>query len=192
MNEIQLLYVENVISRKKRVLQQALCFFMQVENLNPDKTIDVMWAGEDGVWHTLPATWHSQVGHHKEYWQAQITAISTADKSLPGNIKFALRYQTQGREYWDNKYGLNYSSQADSGIRTVTNQAIQNIGFESRMLDGQKLLPVVVSVNHSIQPKAVTIHWTTDNWRHTHKTRQSRQKSKSIRLNYLARNTQNR
>ena len=105
MNEIQLLYVENVITRKKRVLQQELSFFMLVENLYHDKNCDVLWAGEDGEWHTLPATYHSKLDHDKEYWRAHITVSSTADKSLPGNIKFALRYQTQGRDYWDNKHG---------------------------------------------------------------------------------------
>jgi maltose 6'-phosphate phosphatase len=170
MKMIQLLYVENIITRKKRGLHQELAFFMLVENQSHDKKIDVLWAGEDGVWHTLPATWHSQVGHHKEYWQAQITAISTADKSLPGNINFALRYQAQGREYWDNKYGVNYSSQADSGIKVVAIHPVLNIGFKNKLHDGQKYVPVSVSVNHAINAKTVTIHWTTDNWQHSYKT----------------------
>ena len=65
---------------------------------------------------------------------------------------------------------LNYFSQADSGVQVVFPQSIQHINFESRLYDEQKQLPVTVSVNHSIDAKAVTIHWTTDNWRHTHKT----------------------
>jgi maltose 6'-phosphate phosphatase len=170
MNEIQLLYVENIITRKKRVLQQELSFFMQVENLSHDKLCDVLWTGEDGEWHTLSAAWHSKLDHDKEYWRAQITVNSTADKSLPGNIKFALRYQTQGREYWDNKQGLNYSSQADSGIKVVSTHPVLNIGFENRLKDGQQYVPVTVSVNQSVHAETVTIHWTTDNWKHTHKT----------------------
>ena len=170
MNEIQLLYVENVISRKKRVLQQALCFFMQVENLNPDKTIDVIWAGEDGVWHTLPATWHSNLNANKEYWRAETTISFAADKSLPGNIKFALRYQTQGSEYWDNNHDLNYSSQADSGIKVISTQPVLNIGFDTKLIDKQKFVLITAAVNQSVQAKAVTIHWTTDNWTHTHQT----------------------
>ena len=170
MNEVQLLYVENVISRKKRVLQQALCFFMQVENLNPDKTIDVIWAGEDGVWHTLPATWHSNLNANKEYWRAETTISFAADKSLPGNIKFALRYQTQGSEYWDNNHDLNYSSQADSGIKVISTQPVLNIGFDTKLIDKQKFVLITAAVNQSVQAKAVTIHWTTDNWTHSHQT----------------------
>lgn len=170
MNEIQLLYVENVITRKKKVLQQELSFFMRVENLGHYKLCDVLWAGEDGVWNTLPASYHSKLEDNKEYWRAHITVKSTADKSLPGNIKFALRYQTQGREYWDNRHGHNYSSQADSGIKVVSTQPVLNIGFDNRLHDGQKYVPITVSVNWSVHAKAVTIHWTTDNWQHTHKT----------------------
>jgi len=44
MNKIQLLYVENVITRKKRDLHQELSFFMLVENLGHDKNCDVLWA----------------------------------------------------------------------------------------------------------------------------------------------------
>jgi len=170
MNKIQLLYVENVITRKKRVLQQELSFFMLVENLGYDKDCDVLWSGEDGEWHTLQATYHSNPDHDKEYWRAHIAVKSTADRTLPGNIKFALRYRTQGTEHWDNKHGLNYSSQADSGIKVVTSRPILNIGFESSLKDGQKYVPITVSVNQSVHAKSVTIHWTTDNWKHTHKT----------------------
>ncbi|MEI6333404.1 MAG: endonuclease/exonuclease/phosphatase family protein [Methylococcaceae bacterium] len=170
MNEIQLLYVENVISRKKRVLQQTLCFFMQVENLSPDKTIDVIWAGEDGVWHTLPATWHSNLNHDKEYWRAETTVGFAADKSLPGNIEFALRYQTWGNEYWDNNHGLNYSSQADSGIKVVSTQPVLNIGFDTQLHDKQKFVLITAAVNQSVQAETVTVHWTTDNWKNTRQT----------------------
>ncbi len=170
MNEIQLLYVENVITRKKSALQQDLSFLMRVENLGYDKHCEVIWAGEDNEWHTLPATFHSNSGDNKEYWKAQVTCRSSADKSLPGNIKFALRYQIQGREFWDNKQGQNYSSQADSGIKAASTNPVLNIGFENSLKDGQKYFPITVSVDQSVHPKSVTIHWTTDNWKHTNKT----------------------
>ncbi len=170
MNEIQLLYVENVITRKKKALQQAVTFFMLVENLGHDKQINVNWAGEDGVWQTLPATYDSKLENNKEYWRAKIILDATADKSLPGNIAFGLHYQTQGREYWDNKHGLNYTSQADSGIKVASAHPILNIGFEHRLKEDQRYVPITVSVDRSVQAKTVTIHWTTDNWQHTHKT----------------------
>ena len=117
MNEIQLQYVKNVISRKKRQLYQELSFFMLVKNYSPDKQCEVVWSGEDGVWSSLPALYHSPIDLDKECWHAHIILTGNITKSIPGNIKFALRYQVEGKEYWDNNHGLNYSSQADSGIK---------------------------------------------------------------------------
>ncbi len=170
MAKIQLLYVKNVISRKLRGVRQTLSFFMRVENISHHKTIDVLWAGEDGIWQTLPAIWHSEIDHASEYWLAETQAHLTADKSLPGNIQFALRYRTREAEYWDDNHTLNYSSQADSGIQLTNNIGVLNIDFHSRLHEGRKFIPVTVAIDQSVQAEKVTIHWTTDNWKHTHKT----------------------
>ena len=170
MNEIQLQYVKNVISRKKRQLYQELSFFMLVKNYSPDKQCEVVWSGEDGVWSSLPALYHSPIDLDKECWHAHIILTGNITKSIPGNIKFALRYQVEGKEYWDNNHGLNYSSQADSGIKLAPNYTLLNVGFESNLYDGQKQVSIYVAVNRFVKAKAVTIHWTLDNWRHTRTT----------------------
>ncbi|HEY8157430.1 MAG TPA: endonuclease/exonuclease/phosphatase family protein [Methylobacter sp.] len=167
MNKIQLLYVENVITRKKEGTQQTLSFFMQVENDSYDKQVDVVWSGEDGVWQTLPASYHSKSEHAKEYWQARIHLHPTPDKSLPGNILFGLRYRASNAEHWDNNQGLNYSSQADSGIMLAGTAPVLNINFADKLHDGQKNIPITVAVDGFNYADKVTVHWTTDNWRHT-------------------------
>jgi len=171
MNKIQLLYVENVITRKKRLVQQELSFFILVENIGYNKNIDVIWAGEDGEWHSLPANYHCKLGHDKEYWHAQTNSHLTADQSLPGNIEFGLRCQASGEEYWDNNNGLNYSSQADSGIQIAYGIPVLNIGFQHALNDKQKFVPITVAVDKSLAAEKITVHWTTDNWHTTHKTR---------------------
>jgi len=170
MNEIQLLYVENVITRKKRGVQQQLAFFMLVEDISYDKQVDVVWRGEDGLWKTLSAAFHSTLGPGKEYWLAQVQFQLTAEQSLPGNIEFALRYRVSGNEYWDNNQSLNYSSQADSGIEVAAPRPLMNIGFSNSLQEGQKYLPITVAVDRSFHAEKVTIHWTTDNWKHSRKT----------------------
>jgi maltose 6'-phosphate phosphatase len=170
MGKIQLLYVENVMTRKKAGVQQTLSFFMRVESVSHDKRIAVVWSGEDGVWQTLPASYHSKLEHDQEYWQARISFKTTPDKSLPGNIQFGLRYQASGAEYWDNQHGVNYFSQADSGIMVVCAAPVLNVGFANRLDEGQKFVPITVAVDKLSDADKVTVHWTTDNWRHTHKT----------------------
>jgi maltose 6'-phosphate phosphatase len=170
MSKIQLLYVENVISRKKGGAQQTLSFFMRVENGSYDKQVDVVWAGEDGIWQTLPASYHSKPEHDKEYWQARIHFHLTADKSLPGNIRFGLRYRTLHAEHWDNNQGLNYSSEADSGVTLAGAVPVLNIDFATKLDNGQKNVPITVAVEGFNAADKVTVHWTTDSWRHIHTT----------------------
>jgi len=170
VDKIQLLYVENVITRKKTGVRQTLSFFMLAENLSHDKRIDVVWSGEDGVWQTLSANYHSQPEHDKEYWQARMDFQLTPAKSLPGNIQFGLRYRVAGAEYWDNNQGSNYSSQADSGIKVTCSAPVLNIDFPNKLDDGQKNIPITVAVDQFTDTDKVTVHWTTDDWRHSHKT----------------------
>jgi len=167
MDEIRLLYVENVISRKRRHKQQHLTFFMRVKDLGYHKQVDVLWAGEDGEWRELPASFHSKLGDGAEYWQAQIALHDSHDRSLPGNVQFGLRYRAAGGEYWDNQHGHNYHSQADTGILLAVGQAVQNVAFASRLPNGQKYVPVTVAVNRAFKAETVTVHWTADNWRHS-------------------------
>ncbi len=169
MDKIQLLYVKNVIIRYHRLVQQQLTFLMLIENASYDKQVDVVWAGEDGVWHTAPVKFHSIQGNNKEYWSTQIDFTLSEEHSLPGNIEFGLRFRVFNEEYWDNNYGQNYTSEADSGIK-LAHQQMQNIGFQSYLNDGQYSMPVSVAVARSFNAEKVTINWSTDNWVTTHET----------------------
>jgi maltose 6'-phosphate phosphatase len=170
MNEIQLHYVENVISRKKGGVRQHLTFFIAVENLSYHKQVDVRWAGEDGVWHDLPARFHSALAPNREFWQAHVQFQLKPDQSLPGNIVFSLRYRAEEVEYWDNNHGRNYTSQADSGIRVPSRQPALVVNFNAVLPENRKYTPVTVAVDRSLAAEKVTVHWTTDNWRQTHQT----------------------
>jgi len=170
MERIQLLYVKNVINRTQNQVQQQLVFFILIENIGYDKQIEVIWAGEDGVWNVLPAAYHSSTGSDKEYWHTQITFPLTEEHSLPGNIQFGLRYRIAGNEYWDSNGGLNFLSEADSGIKLPHNRATQNISFGKSLSNEQQFTAVTFAVDQSINIEKVTIHWTIDNWNTTNKT----------------------
>jgi maltose 6'-phosphate phosphatase len=169
MEKIQLLYVKNVINRHQSKVQQNLTFFIKVDNIAYHKTVDILWSGEDGLWKTLPADYHSEVGDN-EYWQAQITLDLTEDESLAGNIKFGARYQISEEEYWDNNDGQNYISEADSGVLMTSSQLMQNIDFTSRLNDEQTVTPITIVVDSTLNIKKTTIHWTIDNWQTSHKS----------------------
>lgn len=167
MDKINLLYARNLITRKTAVVQQELSFVVLVDNLSYDKSIDVMWAGEDGVWHTLPASYHSSAEGQREYWVARTVSALVPDRSLPGNVVFALRYRALGKEYWDNNQGANHAIQADSGIAPGLGRPVVNSGFEASLADGETLVPIAVAVDDKLAAHAVSIHWTSDNWKTT-------------------------
>jgi maltose 6'-phosphate phosphatase len=164
MYKIKLLCVENVITRQATVVHQRLSVAILVENVAYEKSVDVKWAGEDGVWHTLRARYHSSADREKEYWVARKSFTLVASKPLPGNVRLALRYRVAGKEYWDNNHGHNYSIQADTGIRLAQDIPVLNVRFESDVTDGQTVLPVVVAVQRHLEPERVTVIWTNDNW----------------------------
>lgn len=158
------------MTRKKTGVQQSLRFFIRVDSPCYDKWIDVLWSGEDGNWQTVPANFHSKLEHDKEYWEAGFDTQLSAEKSLPGNIRFGLRCKTSAGECWDNNHGRNYSSEADSGIQVTGTIPVLNINHANQLENGQKFVPITVAVDKYSETDQVTVHWTTDNWRHSHKT----------------------
>jgi maltose 6'-phosphate phosphatase len=170
MDKIKLLYVENRITRKKITVQQQLTFFILVENVSYSKEVDIIWAGEDGIWHTLSAHYHSMQGYDKEYWQAHIYFNLTEQQRLVGNIQFSLRYRVSGQEYWDNNHGFNYASEADSGIQLTNNQPVQNVGFDNHLTAKQPSIFLTVAVAKHFNAEKVAIHWTLDGWKTIQKT----------------------
>ena len=170
MDKIQLLYVENIVTRDNEVQQQTLNFFMVVENLSYDKQVDVLWSGADGIWHVLPALFHSRIDSSKEYWQVKTSIQQTPATALPGNISFSLRYRALGKEFQDNHNGLNYLSPANSGIRLAHDLQLLNIGFSDKLVSERKFMSISVAVDPTLELEKVIIHWTTDNWSHVHQT----------------------
>ncbi|BCG65882.1 MAG: maltose 6'-phosphate phosphatase [Methyloprofundus sp.] len=169
MQKIKLLYIENIIFRKKKQAQQKLTFFLLLEDLGYDKQVDVMWAGENGAWQVLAAHFYSTLANGQEYWSASITLNLTKEQSLPGNIQCNVRYRVLANEYFANNDGHNYYSEADSGIKLTHNQSLQNVVFANKLRNNQQSINVTVAVKQSFNAENVTLHWTTNNWKTTKK-----------------------
>jgi maltose 6'-phosphate phosphatase len=178
VNEIQFLYVENTISRKRGVAQQALTFCFYVRNLAYAKQVEVRWAGEDGVWQTLPAAYWASSGEVGEIWVARTWQLASPETSLPGNIEFVASYRAGSTEYWckpqagssqANARG-HFACQADAGLRLGENHNILHVGHHPRLQPDQKTLAVDVAVKASLQPQEVFVEWSDDGWRTKQRT----------------------
>ena len=161
---IQLLTIENTSNQKKQPSQQKVIFVMQVDKLAYDKQVDVIWAGQDGIWHTLKARYLSSSGQSLEYWQAKLTFNLKTGRALPGAIRFALRCRSQGREYWDNQNGQNYLSIVKPGITLHPSRILQNLNLHDNLSTGQQWLSIKIAVNRAFAIQTLTVYWTTDNW----------------------------
>ena len=170
MATIEWLVVENTLTRKQNASQQVLVFLLAVENRHYHKQVDVLLAGEDGVWQCLPASYLSSRGVCQEYWQARLSVTAKTARSLPGNIQFALRLRCDGEEFWDNNQGGNYHSRQGSGFNLPDQLPLQNLSFKSQLDDEQQFVQVKVAVNPALQAEQVFLHWTDDNWRHSQQT----------------------
>ncbi|MDD1620160.1 MAG: endonuclease/exonuclease/phosphatase family protein [Methylococcaceae bacterium] len=177
---IQLLTVENTLSRKTNGTQQLLVFLIRVANVGYDKQVEVIWSGEDGVWQTLPASYLYSRGDGQECWRARMTVHSQTGRPQPKAIRFALRLRYAGSEYWDNNDSNNYTSLAGSGIELAKAITLQNLGFTTQMDESQQWLNIKVAVNPQFSADSVEVHWTTDNWLHCRQA-SCRQNSQSRR-----------
>lgn len=166
---IQLLTVENITNRKRKPTQQTLSFLLRVTNLEFLKQVDIFWSGQDQIWHTLSAAYLGQGGNNHEYWQADISFQHEINHPLPGNIQFAVRLRCQSKEYWDNNHGGNYISPIGSGVTFGNSVSYQNLTLSNKLEDGQEAVEIKFAIQAGIAEKVV-IHWTIDNWRHSHRT----------------------
>ncbi|TPQ27846.1 endonuclease/exonuclease/phosphatase family protein [Methylomonas koyamae] len=171
MDNIQLLYVGNIVSGKAAASSQILQFFMRVANLGYGKTVEVHWAGEDGVRRTVLADYCITAGDGSEYWRAELRFQCQAKADLPGDIRFSLRLQHEGREYWDNNDGCQgYFCAAGSGGRTTGLVPVLNLSPLQGLSASQRSIPLKLAVDAGLAAEKVTVHWTLDDWHHVHKT----------------------
>jgi maltose 6'-phosphate phosphatase len=162
---IRLQYAANEVVREAGCVRQELFFIAAVENLAYAKRVEVLWAGDDGVWHTLAAAFHSMSDDNSEYWIATASLTLASRDARPGTIRFALRCRILGQESWDNNRGLDYVCPAQSYMRFGKRRPLLNLGPTERLSDGQGSVTIPVAVNRPLQAEAVAVHWTADDWK---------------------------
>ena len=185
MATIELLAMENTLTRKKVGHQQVLQFLIAVESHDCNKQVDVIWSGHDGIWHTLSASYQGPRGEHQEFWQARVTISAKSGKKLPGDIRFALRLRCDADEIWDNNDGWNHHSRQGSGLTLIGDLPLQNLSFKQRLDEKQQFVQVKVALNPAYRADSVEIHWTNDNWRTSRQTlchRNKRQKQHDAQI----------
>ena len=145
--------------------QQELTFAIRVDNIAYQKRVEVHWWGEDGQWRILPAAYQYRIDAQREMWLASQAIPLSHESSIPGHIQFAVRFACNGAEYWDNNRGMNFQSDADSGVIVYDDAPLRHFDYNPILRSGEVSHPVDVAIHKSIWPGRVVIHWTTDRWR---------------------------
>lgn len=171
MAEVRLLAVENKVVRHKNAARQTLQFWLAVENLAYHKQVDVVWAGRDGHWQTLSAAYLGPNGERHEFWQACLNLHGQSAKLLAGDVQFAVRLRCDAGEFWDNNGGINHLSRQGSEVCLAPDQTMQNLALEPQLKDRQPFVQVRVAVDPKLRAQMVVLHWTDDNWSHSHRSR---------------------
>ena len=165
---VQLIYVKNVVARTVSGTFQEMAFAVRVRNVGFGKRVAVHWCGEDRVWQVAPAEYRGETGEGQELWTAEVAVPLTMESSIPGNIQFAACLESGGETHWDSRFGLNYRSDADSGVIVFDAVPAQVLGYDPVLAPGTVSLPLEVAVRQDLEPEAVTVHWTTDGWATQH------------------------
>ena len=171
MQHVKIEYAENIITRSVQGLWQEMSFMVRVDNLSYQKNVAIHWCGEDGEWQVSEAHYHCTMPNGTELWYACVRRPLTAERSLPGNIRFSVCYQCAERTFRDDNHGLNYRLDADSGVIVYGDVPVQHL-FNDPVLQGGKVsLSIESAVRSSLQARNVRIHWSTDKWKNSQVTR---------------------
>lgn len=170
MYPVQFISVKNIISRTVNGTFQEISFAVRVHNAGHGKQVAIHWCGEDCVWNITPASYRCTEASGSERWTARVSLPLTMRSAIPGNIQFAACMEFNGETVWDSRFGLNYRSDADSGVIVFDSVPAQVLDHPPGLLPGTLSLPVEVAVRQELEPESVLIHWSVDGWVTQHRT----------------------
>jgi hypothetical protein len=80
---------------------------IRLKNLSFVKDVDVFYqSGHDSTWYSIPAEFNNMdQNNSEEIWSFKSGSLS---EILVGKTQFAIRYEVNGRVFWDNNCNQNY------------------------------------------------------------------------------------
>ena len=166
-NEVQLLRALSVIMHGEGLSYQQPTIDAVVANLSPVKQVFVHLKTATGTWTDIPMSYSRPAGAGQEVWTANASAIGFGYSV--NDLNFALKYVVNGQTYWDNNKGSNYFVAADGGsylgsVNVYDGSYRPQLGLYCQ----NPIIYGTVTVRNIAYAKAVTIVYSTDNWKTTH------------------------
>lgn len=136
-----------------------------VKDLADDKNVIIRYTYDGVTWFDVPAYFVKNLDSGNELWSFKTIAT---EKSFSHRInyscQFAIRYDVNGKTYWDNNGGSNYEVRSDThgpdqpvllGCREIRPMSVST--YKSRFSG------LLLAKNLGYD-KEITVRYTTDNW----------------------------
>jgi len=142
-------------------------FKIRVKNLAYDKKVSIYHELADGSWTNFPATYREPADNGYEIWNAHIgwNTYSGGDYSLADN--FVVRYEVNGKVYWDNNNGQNYNMISHAGpiLGNGVNVNLTSSAIYNQYNTGHTVFYGTLDIRNLAYNKTVKIVYSTDGWK---------------------------
>ncbi|MFT4675023.1 MAG: hypothetical protein ACI9PX_000670 [Reinekea sp.] len=169
----------NLVSAMSRVYSyrglggQEARFVIKVDNLAPNKTVNLYYQAHDGQWRDLLANYLGVAGDGREVWQASMTLCTVVDswrcdEITATDLNFAVRVEANDKIFWDNNQQQNFHLGMNDGYMLAPNyQVLINDKGEIRcdtQMDRCDLSGGRILLQNWAPLKTVTLVYSLDDW----------------------------
>jgi hypothetical protein len=151
--EVSLLKVDTVSLTSRNGSRIHDSFSVLVENLGFQKELYIH-ANLNGVWTDIPMQFEKSAGNGQEIWTLRI------DRGVQYNLDFAVRYQVNGKTFWDNNNNQNFQLDSSEGRRLFGVNVLAAGDFFVR----DYFFHSAITVKNIGSVKQVDVIYSTDNW----------------------------
>ncbi|MDE6232797.1 MAG: CBM21 domain-containing protein [Lachnospiraceae bacterium] len=145
---VKMYYCDHVLSYHGSV---TVTVYVQVDSRSAvNRQVYIHHSGfGSGDWEDVEAAYCTKLDDNTEIWKATITGYETS-------LEFAIKYIGDGKVYWDNNNGNNYTYNNVLGIANVKAGRLYKV-YSSKVM-------MFATVKNLAYNKNVKVRYTTDNW----------------------------
>lgn len=166
-NEVRMQKAFSAVSSYRGSVWQESYAEIVVKNLAYKKNVLVHIEDCRGEWKDIPGYFYRAINHEYEVWRVdrlhRFFPIQQTGQEIC-DLNFAIKYEVDGKTYWDNNRGYDYQLKADEGIY-LTDHVTLDKAYLSQWnnQDNSSFSGGVFLANYGYQ-KEITIVYTVDNW----------------------------
>ncbi len=133
-------------------------FVVKIKNLAFQKEVVIHHATYTGNWVDIPLQYEQSIGNDEEIWVGEVTP----DTEIYSD-EFVVKYTTNGKTYWDNNQGSNYSMLVNIGAFLGPEVAVKIDPQYTRFSGNYFAINADARRNYG-SAGSVEIVYTTDGW----------------------------